>query len=87
VHDGIRLVLTEHAADGVGVGDVESFEPIVRQALDGRQAVKVRGIRQLVDVDELVLGVAWDEEVEKVGADEASTAGDEDPHDAPEEKR
>jgi hypothetical protein len=76
VHDAVRLVLAEQAADLGGVADVDLLEGVARVAGDAGQGVEVACVGQAVHVDHPVVGVS-DQVPDDGGADEAGAAGDE----------
>jgi ABC-type Zn2+ transport system substrate-binding protein/surface adhesin len=57
---------------------------MVVPALEGLDRARVRRVGQLVDVQELVLGLRRHEPEQERGADEAGAAGDQDLHEASE---
>jgi hypothetical protein len=77
VDNKIRLVLLKYRHDGLRVRNVIPGKAIVRQGLYVLQTVEVRGIRELIDIDEQIVAVARHEQIEKVRADESGTTGDE----------
>ena len=78
--DEIGHHLLEQPADLCGVGDVHPLQLIVRRGSDVRQVHQVGRVRELVDVDELVLGMTRNQEAEEVRADETGSSSDEDQH-------
>ena len=76
VDDGLDA--GEEAADQVPVADVAEDEFVAGVVLDVLEVVEVPGIGQLVQVDDLRLLVAAEEEADEVAADEARPARDED---------
>jgi hypothetical protein len=67
----------EQCAHARRVRDVGLLEVVARRRLHLAQRVEVPGVRQLVDVDDGVLGLAHELAHER-GADEAGAAGHED---------
>ncbi len=76
VHDAVRPVLGEQAADLGGVADVHFFKGITRVAGDAGDRIEVAGIGQAIDVDYPVIGVG-DQVADDGGTDETGAAGDE----------
>ena len=80
VHDRIGVVTREHTLDSGGIRDIDPFQTVVRRIGDRLQTVEVRRVSQLVNVDEVVFGVARNQEVQKVRPYEAGAAGDQNSH-------
>lgn len=60
MHDGVWLVLAEHAVELGAVADVDAFEGVARVVSDRLQRLEVAGVGQLVDVDHRVCGAGND---------------------------
>jgi hypothetical protein len=80
VHHEIWVELVKHRIDAVHVRDVDPAQRVVRQRLDVAQAAQIRGVGELVEIDELMLSELWHQPVQEIGADEAGTARDNDLH-------
>ena len=75
--DAVNTVFPDDAAHLVKVGDICLDEGIVRFILDILEVGKVTGIRQLVEVDDMIVGIFVDEKAYYMTADKTGTAGDE----------
>ena len=75
VDDAVDFVFGDYAAHLVEVGDVGLHEGVVGLVLDVLQVGEVAGIREFVEVDNVVVGIFVDEQAHHMGADEACTAG------------
>ena len=78
-HD-IGLFLLKEPVHGFGVGDVGAHEAKARVLHDGSQRLHVAGVGQLVQADDAVLGMMAQQIIDKIGADKARAAGDDDVH-------
>jgi hypothetical protein len=65
---------------GLRVSHVDLLKAIVGELRNVSQTGGIGGVRQLVNVDELVVGMARHQKLEKVAADESGPAGYEDLH-------
>ena len=77
VDDAVYPVSSDDLAHHVEVGDVATDERVVRPVLDVPEVGQVTGIRELVEVDDVVVGMAVDEQPHDMAADESGSAGDE----------
>ena len=57
MNHGVGPVLAEDAGDLIGVADVDQLEPVAGAVGGLGERFEVAGVRQLVDVDDLVVGV------------------------------
>ena len=71
-HDGI-----DHHA----VGDVAAHEAVARMRGNVGKVLQIAGIRQGVEVDDVILRMMLQDVADEVRADEAGAAGDQDLHD------
>ena len=78
VHDDIGLLLLKNAVNGLAVADVGLAEAEAVLVEDGCQSRKIARIGQLIDADDAVLGVVIHQVKNKVAADKAGAAGDDD---------
>ena len=78
VDDAVDVVLTHYVEHLVEVADVGAHEGVVGALFYIFEVGEVAGIGELVEVDDMVLGVFVDEEAHYVRAYEAGAAGDED---------
>ena len=76
VNDHLGLVLGKGRAHRLEVDQIGAHEGVVRAAFQAGQAARVRSIGQGVQVDEKMLGVARNQQVQEVRADESGAAGD-----------
>ena len=76
VHNEFRLVIFQHAINKLAIADIAVLEQIPRVARDVREILRVAGIRQLVDVDDLLIGIRRQLPTNEVRSDESATAGD-----------
>lgn len=76
IDDSVDVVLLENAADGATVGDVGALEAIVLLVVDGQQIVTVAGVSQLIQHDDVVVGIGLDHIAREGAADEPRCAGD-----------
>lgn len=76
VDDAINLLVLHQLVEGIEVADVHLDELVVRLVLDVLEVSEVAGISQLVEVDDVVLGVFVHEEAHYVRANETGTTGD-----------
>ena len=81
VHDPDRL--SRRLAHQRSVADVASHEGVARIGLDVAEVREVAGVGQLVEVDDVVVGVRAQDVPHEVGTDEARAAGDEEAHGQP----
>src|SRR5690554_6094885 len=75
VHDGVWLVLGQYAVYFGAVADVDLFEAVALVTADRRQAFKVAGVGEFVEVDHFIVGVG-DDVTDDGGAYEVGAAGD-----------
>ena len=80
-HD-VRLFLLKEAVDRLRIGDIRANEAKARIVHDGSKGFQIAGIGQLVQTDDTVLRVMSEQVKNKVGADKACSAGNDDVHDA-----
>ena len=79
MHDDVGLVILEDAAERAGIADVGVFEAVARVVGDTGQIVEVAGVGQLVEVQDLVIGVG-DEVAHDSRADEACASRHDEAH-------
>ena len=79
VHHGVGLMLLEDPGDLRGVADVDMLEVVAGVVPGLGQRGEVAGVGQLVDVDDLGLGLA-NELADDGRTDETGTAGQQDLH-------
>ncbi len=79
MHDPVRLELRKEPANGGGVTDVGLGETIAGIGLKVVERVPVAGVSQRIHIEHRVLR-GGDEQADKVAADEAGAAGDQDVH-------
>ena len=79
VQDGPGLVLRQQAGDQPGVPNITLHKDMPRVAVQRCQRFQVAGIGQLVEVDDRLVGLSQPVE-DKVGTDEAGSAGDKNRH-------
>ena len=77
----VDLIFLHDAAHLVVVADVGPDEGIVGFVLDVLQVGEVAGVGELVEVDDVVVGIFVDEETDHVRTDESGASGDENVHD------
>lgn len=70
------MVLFHQGEHRIEVADVFLHERVVGLVLDVVQVSQVAGVGQLVEVDDVVVGVLVDEQADYMAADETGTAGD-----------
>ena len=81
VHDCVDAAgSVDRRVDGFAVADVGVHEAVARVLGDGHQVVEVAGVRELVEADDLPVGVCLEHPAHEGAADEASTTADEQPH-------
>ena len=73
--NAVDVVFTDYAAHLVEVGDVRLHESVVRLVLDVLEVGEVAGICQLVEVDDMIVGIFVYKEPHNVRADESGSAG------------
>ena len=78
VDDTIDLLFLHELVESLEVADVHLHELIVRLILDVLEVGKIAGIRQLIEVDDVILGIFVHEQANYVASDKACTAGDND---------
>ena len=66
VDDAVDIVLLHQRQDGVEIADVGLDERIVGFVLDVLQVGKVAGVGQLVEVDDMIIGILVDEKTYNV---------------------
>ena len=76
VDDAVNLLLLHQLVESVEVADVHLHELIVRLVFNILQVGQVAGVGQLVEVDDVVVGIFIDKEAYNVRANEACTASD-----------
>ena len=74
VDDAINLFVLHQLVEGVEVADVHLYKLVVRLVLDILQISEVAGIRQLVEVDDVILGILVHEQAHHMASDKACTA-------------
>ena len=79
MHDGVRLMLRENPVQQVPVGDIALFEDVAVAGQDLVQAAQVGGIGQLVEIDDLVRGMAQ-AMADQARPDKARSTGDQYAH-------
>ena len=85
VYDDVGLLLLKNAVNGLAVADVGFTKAEVVLVEDGCKGRKIARIGQLVNADDAVLGMAVHQVKNKVAADKAGAAGDDDGHGRPPE--
>ena len=76
IDDRLGLGGAEDAPHRFPIADIDLLEPIARIALDVRQIFRIAGVRQLVDVDDRLVGIPLELVTDEVRADEAAPARD-----------
>ena len=76
VDDAIHLLLLHQLVERLEVADVHLHEFVVGLVLHVLEVGEVAGVGELVEVDDVVVGVLVDKEADHVRADEACAAGD-----------
>jgi len=74
--DAIHMLLCHELQDTLEVADVHPDKLVVRSVLDVFQIGEVTRISQLVEVDDLIVGIFVDEEADDMTSDETRAAGD-----------
>lgn len=69
-----RLMLGQQLLDQRRVGDIAVDEQVLGVAIDGRQALQVARVGQLIQVDDQLICLSYPVQ-DKVGADKAGSAG------------
>ena len=64
-------------AHGLEVDQVGAHKGVVRAPIQPDQAARVRGVGQCVEIDKEMLGVARNQQVQEIRADESGPSGDE----------
>lgn len=75
VDDSIDLILAHDGADRVNVTDVCLDESIIRTILYVMEIGEISGVRELVQIDDMVVRIFVDEKTDYMTAYEAGTAG------------
>ena len=78
VDDQVGMLCFEQVIDRLPVGDGLLDEAEVGVGHDGGQGLQVAGVGQAVQTDDAVVRMGAEHIVDKVAADEAGTAGDDD---------
>ena len=76
VDNAVDPVLADYAAHGVEIGDVGAHESVIRAVFDIAEVSEIPCIGQLVEVDDMIVGIFVDEEADDVVADESGPSGD-----------
>ena len=76
--DAIDLLVLHELVERVEIADVHLHELVVRLALDVLEVRKVACVGELVEVDNVVLGVLVHEQTNDMASDKARAAGDDD---------
>src|SRR5262245_63774489 len=79
MHNGIRRVPDEHRIHGVAIADVGADEGVAGAVGDGLERAQVGGVGELVDVDDVRVGLAHEVAAYR-RADEARSPCDDDLH-------
>ena len=74
--DAGYLMFADDASHLLEVGNVGLDESVVGTVLDVLEVCEVAGIRQLVEVDDMVVGILVDKKSDNMGTDESGSAGD-----------
>ena len=78
VDDAVDLLVLHELVERVEVADVHLHELVVRLALDVLEVREVARVGQLVEIDNVVLGVLVHEQANDMASDKARAAGDDD---------
>ena len=74
MYDTVNLLVLHQLIESVEVADVHLDKLIIWFVLDVLEVGKITSIRQLVEVDDAIVGILVHEEANDMRADEASTA-------------
>ena len=74
VHDGIRLFFANGCSTTIGVADVAVHKAVALIAIDRRQILQIPGVGQLVEIDDVEIGIR-DHHAHKRRADETGATG------------
>ena len=76
--DAIDILLPHQFVHPVEIADVSLDERIVRPVLDVLEVGKIAGIGQLIDIDDMIVGILRHEKAHYVRANETGSSGDDD---------
>ena len=78
VDDAIDLLLLHELVEGVEVADVHLHKLVVGAVLNVLQVSEVAGIGQLVEIDDVILGILVHKQAHHVASNEACATGNDD---------
>ena len=76
--DAVDLLVLHQLVEGVEVADVHPHELVIRLVLDVLQIGQIAGVGELVEIDDIILGIFVHKEANNMASDESGTAGDND---------
>ena len=78
VDDAIHVFALHQLVDALKIADVHLDKLVIRLVLNILQIGKIASVGQLVEVDDLILGILVDKQANHMVSDESGTAGDDD---------
>ena len=78
VNDAIHFLVLHQLVEGIEVADVHLHKLVVGFVLDVLQVSEVASIRQLVEVDDVILGILVHKQAHHMAANEACATGNND---------
>ena len=74
--DAVDLLVLHQLIEGVEVTDVHPDELVIRFVLNVLQIGQIAGIGELVEIDDIILGILVHKEANNMASDESGAAGD-----------